>query len=259
MNTFTVCTVNLFVGAVKHKPEKVLADIGRYLSNADFLVVEEAGEAEKILHKAAQKYDVFIYDGFGLKGQGATAIISKRAPRKSKSFPLTQATHVGQSGAGPSVLKPKWYQTSLFRIYGRAVWIGVLHTAPSIYIHIREMLALEATQDAAKATTTIRGLKVIGGDYNSEPDHRVRNPLEREGLVSSQNELGWINTMENRCIDDQHYSKKWKKGAKVGNKIRAVKHWTMEGSTDHRAYFVEYEVNPTIRWKLRKKLTGRSD
>lgn len=238
--SFVVATYNMSHAGVTHHPKDIVKDIIRYMGEADVLLVEEASAADRVLAAVADE-GFHVYRPDARTGQAGTAIISRKRQHRSGSFPLTGAEHVGEPGAGPSTLKPKWFNVSKFHFFGRPVWIGVIHTTPSVYIDKRYEIAHEQFTDTANAAKRLHGLKIVGGDMNSEPDSSLRNPLEQVGLKSAQQQLGWKDTMDKRCIDDQHYTN----GTPY---LRAVRSWVREGRSDHRCFFVEYKIAATREW-----------
>lgn len=234
--------------ACRRHPDKVLADLERFMSQCDVLCLEEAGEGQAILAKAVRTLDVEVHNGFSEPGQAATPVMFKRKAHERKSFPLTPKTHVGAPGAGPNTMKAKWLNIVRFSVYGHITWVGSIHTTPSVYIDSREALAMDQTRSAAAVTANLRGWEFIGGDYNSLPGSNIRRPLERRGITSAQKALGPVATHGNRSIDDVHYKK--------NKSLKPTRHWTRKGVSDHDAYFVEFTVKPTRRWKIRHKKNG---
>lgn len=251
MNTFTVAAANLSVAAVKNKPNEVFHDIVEMLNEADFVLATETGMATKIL-KRLEANGYYVYQPDAKPGQKDTAIISVPKPRQSASDYLTPATNVGDAGAGPSVIHAKWLNRSKYRLFGRTIWLGVLHTTPSIYIRKRYVLARTQFSRAGAVVTRVAKWFILGGDLNSEPGESVRDPLQSAGMTSTQTELGILDTMNKRSIDDQYYTRK---RSKRKRKFQAVKHWTKKGVSDHRYYFTTYEILPSIAYRLRHALT----
>ena len=251
MERFTVAAANLSVAAVEHKPDSVIRDIIDMLKQADIVLATEAGMAGKILARLEKMgYNVFQPDN--MPGQKDTAIISVPKPRRSASDYLTPATDVGDAGAGPRVIHAKWLNRNKYRLFGRTVWIGVLHTTPSIYIKKRYILARTQFSRAGAVVQRVAKWFIVGGDLNSSPGESVRDPLQNAGMVSTQTELGILDTMGNRSIDDQYYTRKRSKGKR---KFQAVNHWTKKGVSDHLYYFTTYEVLPSLAYRLRHALT----
>lgn len=238
--TLTVATYNLHANAVRKNPAAVLRDIELFMQEADFLCVQEAGEAGALLREACQKFHLKLFDGFDKYGQAATPILYKAEALEKKSFPLTPTTHVGEPGAGPGTMKAKWLNALKFSFYGRDIWIASIHTTPSVYIPVREELALRQTRGTAEALKGLTGFKFLGGDFNSLPDSAIRKPLLSAGFGSSQAVLKPIATFGKRFIDDVHFSN--------SREVRPVEHWVRRGVSDHHGYFVKYEITPTRKW-----------
>lgn len=250
---WVVCSYNLGYGAVKRKPHLVFRDIKRFLEEADILCLQECGAAGAILDRVERELDVHVFRGFGKGGQASTALVYKRRPVKRRSYSLSPRTWVGRRGAGPNYMKHKWLNVVKHRVWGRHVWTGTAHTTPSVYLEVREDLALMQTRKMGRVSRWLRGLKFFGGDFNSAPGHKVRRPLRRAGLKSSQREARRkINTKDRRSIDDVYVN------FGRGRRVKMVRHWTEEGASDHRAYFVKYAIKPTLRWRMRKRRKNRS-
>lgn len=239
MENLIVASYNLSAAACKRHPDKVYAEILSIMEEADVLLVQEAGEGQKILDRVERK-GLHVFRGFGKAGQASTPIITRDEPVDTKSVPLTPATNVGEPGAGGNVMKAKWLNLVKLNKYGRDMWFGSLHTTPSIYIKVRRDLAERQLQVSGTATAYLRGLRFIGGDLNSEPRHAIRRLLYTTVLTSTQIDLGIKDTMGGRSIDDIAYTK--------GRAARAVSHYTKEGVSDHRMYFVKYDIKPTGKW-----------
>jgi endonuclease/exonuclease/phosphatase family metal-dependent hydrolase len=244
MGKLVVATYNLSAAACERHPDKVLSDILGAMSNADILCCQEAGKADHILRKV-ERAGYHVYYGDGDNSQAATPVVTKKKPRRSKSFFLSKSTHVGEAGAGPATLKEKWLNVVWLRYYGRSIRAGSMHTSPSIYIKIREWLAKRQCDRAGDAMSKMIGLKFVAGDFNSVPTDSVRDGLEHAKLISSQLVQGPKDTEGNRSIDDVYYSK--------SRYITLVRTWTEEGASDHRKFFAEFNIKPTLIWRLKHR------
>jgi hypothetical protein len=89
------------------------------------------------------------------------------------------------------------------------------------------------------------GAKFVGGDFNCLPNDGVRDGLEHAKLISSQLVNGPKDTEGNRSIDDVYYSK--------SRYITLKKTWTENGASDHKMYFAEFNIKPTLVWRLKHR------
>lgn len=240
MDTLVIGSYNLSADDVKHRPEKVKKDLTALVARCHIIGIQEGGEAAALLTWAENTLNVGIFRGFGKHGQAATPILYRKSVGKvvkRRSYPLTPNTWVGEPGAGPNTMKAKWLNMVKFKINGRNVWVGNIHTTPSVYIESREKLAREQFADTARFMRMRRGIKFLTGDMNSEPDSPLRRPLVKAGLRSSQRVLGEKDTHGNRCIDDIYFTFDKRR-------VRAIKNYTVPVESDHHAYIVEFRIIP---------------
>lgn len=241
MAKFVVGTYNLSVGAVTNRPEQVLDDLEKLMKDCHVLILQEGGEAYALLKRAEKRLGVKVFFGYGAAGQSSTPIMyrSSLKVKARKAYLLTKATYVGPAGAGPNTLKQKWLMAIKVKFNGRTVWVGNMHTSPSVYIPVREELVREQFNDAANVVKRWKGVKYVGGDLNTLPEDPLRNPLERAGLRSSQLALGRHNTMGGRNIDDIYFLRKDKR-------IQPLRNYEVPGASDHDAYVLVSDIEPTV-------------
>lgn len=247
--TFIVGSYNMQAKACRNNPNGVFNDIKRFFKEegATAVVFQEGGYGKEIIARATKELNLYYYDGDNRKGQASTPVLSSKKIHDRKSTLLTPTTNVGPAGAGPNSILAKYLNMAKVVLFGRNVWVGSVHTTASIYIPKRFKMARKQIAGIISMVRTLRGIKLVGGDYNSLPNARLRRPLAAIGMRSTQKKLGPIGTHGARAIDDFHY---W---PTARNLVKPIRHWTVKGVSDHDAYFVEFEIKPSRKWSKTHK------
>lgn len=238
----TVCTYNLHVNAVKHKPDAVLDDIDYIMSQASIAVLSEAGQAGNIIDSACLDFNLNCYNGNTDAAESTPILYKKGLGVFNTTSPvLTKRSKVNAAGAGPSTTKEKNLNSIGFNYNGVRVIVRSIHTTPSIYLpkngalnRKQIMRAAQVINMSEKRTNTIN---LLGGDFNCKPTSRNRNPLESlANMKSSQLNKGIKRTNGRRSIDDWYVSN-------LHNLVTIDKTWTHKGVSDHLMYFMTVDIN----------------
>lgn len=233
---FEVATYNLHVNTVKKRPEALIRDIGHLFKTAHVVVVQEGGQAQNVIRKACVRYGLKVFKGYGQPGQDSTPILYKKGlkVKNFKSVKLTDRERVNPKAAGPTYTKPKWLNGVLFKFGGRFIWVTNIHTTPSVQFKENERVVRKQIRNADAALEKLRGIKIIGGDFNTLPNHSVRNPLE-DKMRSVQIVGGRINTKGGRNIDDIYFTKD-------PTRIRLEHSYEFNGASDHDALVAVFKI-----------------
>lgn len=240
MSNFRVGTYNLHVNAVKRHPDDVVRDIVNGITDCHVLSLNEAGQAEHLIKRACiAAGNAAVYYGEGDAAR-STPIIYRRTLEvlNKHSYLLTPRTDTNEpKAAGPTVVKEKRLNAITFAVNGRRVTYAGIHTTPSVWADRHGRLNAEQIDDAAAFLARLRGVKIIGGDFNALPDHRNLQALTKRGFVSTQRQFGPVGTNGKRAIDDIYIY-----GGE--HRIKVTNRHLILGASDHRMYVVNCFVTP---------------
>jgi hypothetical protein len=238
MNLY-IATYNLYVGAVKRHPDKVLRDLEFLTSHNHIVLLQEAGQADKILSKADRLFGVSRWAGEG-DATDHTQVMYRNSMnfRRGFSRPITGPTFVGPGGAGGhnGTVERKDLNVAVFGFNGRRINAASYHGVPSIYIPARAQLARKQVSRTAEIVDDMPGITIVGGDWNMEPDNDILKPMERAGMRSAQKRFGPMPTHGRRSIDDIRWSFN-------PEKVSPVKAETHPGVSDHDSFMVQMNVH----------------
>jgi hypothetical protein len=268
-NYLKVASLNLSIEAVKRRPQLLEAQVKQLMSEVDVLLIQEAGAAKvfldkivnffnddddysentnNLLKRVALDLDVELYAGEGKIGQASDPILFSKDLDLlyKKSYFLTPKLWQGYKGAGARPWsKPKFMNTITFRYRGRKITAGDIHVTPSQYLHLRYRIAKKQTTAAAKALEGMRGLRLVGGDWNAVPGKSVLDPIVQAGLVSAQKFLGMKPTHGSRPIDDIYFLDDPNRWVLISLESR-------DTTSDHNAVIVTVEVIPSKKYLARR-------
>lgn len=230
-------TYNISVAAIKRHPDKVRRDLGRLMKVCHAVSLQEAGEGENVIRKAAKEHGFKVYFGEGAKGQSSTPVIyrSDLEVVKKGATVVTPPTYVGPAGAGPSVVKQKSVVWVRFKFNGRTCTVGSGHGPASAYLPRRRALVKKFFLNSAKVCDDMPGLVFWGADQNRKGDNSDLNPFQNRGFASAQLRRGPIKTHWS-FIDDFRF--------RVAKKrLRLVRVFILNKySSDHKPFIAVFAV-----------------
>jgi hypothetical protein len=263
-NLLTIGTLNLSIEAVKRRPKLLEQQVKDLMRECDILLIQEAGAAKtllariknyfnndpeptglvaELLARVAEDIDVTLFHGNNV-GAPSDPIMyrSDLDVRDTNSFPLTPRRWQGKPGAGASEYsKPKYLNAISFKFRTRYITASSIHVTPSQYIPVRYRLASEQVNDSAVALSGLKGLKLIGGDWNAVPGNRLFAPLLNVGFKSAQAIFGPFPThfggKKGRAIDDIYF-------LESPSRWRVVSAEARDTTSDHHVFIVVIEVFP---------------
>lgn len=232
---------NLFVGAVKRRPEKVERSLVRLIGRSHVVGINESSEADRILRNVERETGCHVYRGHGRSGQEKLGLLVSQHVENVRfhSHRLTRDNAYVGPGAGPS-RTTKWLHVTCFRREGRRYAVGVVHLLASQYMPLRAWHTRRMTREVRKVMRGYaeRGFIVaILGDLNNTPGSRLLQPLYRIGRSAQQSRLGPKPThgrhlpKRGRAIDD----------VIVSRRLRIADFQTIPTPSDHMAVSVTAE------------------
>lgn len=219
----------------------VQRDATRIVSRADVVVVQEAGDRQRILDRLDARPGIAVYRGDGRPGAARTAIIwhTHRLHRRAAStIPVVPRTYVGARGTGPARLGPKVLnRVRLFDLeQHRPVTVAAMHVVPSVYLEIRRQLAIRQIAAARELALRVHGATVIPGDWNMGPTHPLLRPLRRTTRSCDPPPGQLVTHGRGWTPDQQHY----RPGP---GRLHVVDVRRGRSSSDHRPLYCTY------RWR----------
>lgn len=228
-----LATYNIWHDAVAATPDAVAADVLALTKTAKVIGLQESSRAALPLLRRVQKAS-----GYKLYYPADSAIEPiLYAPSlervRARSYLLNEEiVPVDETGARTA---KKYLNVLSFTYGGRRIHVGNVHTivGPNATVQ-RNALALRQYSGAAAGMSKLRGIRVILGDFNTNPADRLRVIFTGTGYVSTQDAAGWKPTHGVSLLDDIL--------VRGGSRITIDSSETRDGASDHRAFIGAYTV-----------------
>lgn len=185
---------NLFVGAVKRRPEKVAASLIRMARRHNVIGINEASEADRLLEHVEKVTHWKVYRGRGRSGQEKLGLLVSPDAKgvRFHSHRLTKENAYVGPGAGPSKTT-KWMHVATFHLNGDPYAVAVVHLLASQYMPLRAWHTLRMTRRIRRIMRECarQGYAVsVMGDLNNTPGARLLRALYRIGESAQRSALG---------------------------------------------------------------------
>jgi hypothetical protein len=249
INPITPVTQNLSAWWTRERPEAVEANLRELVLSYGLVGCQEAGHANAwaILRRLRRERVLDFYPSGGLArgGRQSTPVVwdpKKCAFVSGRSIPLTPELKIA-IGAGPTVIKPKFANHVKFKKFGRTVHVINIHGLASVWARPRWYWVNKFFKNLAKYASTLEGVVLIIGDFNTHFESRWMQPLREAGFRSLQHELGPVKTHKVGIPDDILFKDTPFRLAPVD--LRAEKR-----ASDHKALIGTFDLRSTHEWAL---------